>query len=341
MNPKPTLTFGRAIRTLLALLIATVLVGVLAFVYGTTSFDGMPLLLKALSGTLTETDLAILWGVRLPRVVMASFVGAALACSGACLQALLRNPLADPYVLGISGGAALGGTLFMSTSIAMLLPTSIGLPMSAFIGAAASLGFLYVLESWFPSHHQGNAMLLLVGVIFNAFASAVIMFLKAIVSAQKAQEMLFYLMGNLSIEGMEPVWIIVVICVVSVCILGVCLLASDLNLMTLGEEEARALGVDSRRVRRIGLLLSSIMVAICVSFTGLIGFVGLVVPHGFRLWLGPDNRLLLPACALGGAAFLTACDLIARLGFSFFSVSTPSWGDHRICGSPIVCLLPS
>jgi iron complex transport system permease protein len=310
-------------------------VAALALSFGSSGFGGFELLGALASGELDATQRAILVQARLPRVIMAGVVGAALACSGACFQGLLRNPLADPYVLGISGGAALGATLLMSLGGGWLAAATLGVPAAAFVGAAGALALLYAAERWMPPGRAGNAMLLLTGVIFNAFASAIIMFLKAIVSAQKAQELLFYLMGTLSVEGMGGGQLTVVAAVTGAGLLGLFGLSSELNLLSLGREEAAALGVDTARSRRITLVLASVIVAVAVAFTGLIGFVGLVVPHALRLAVGPDNRLLLPACALGGAAFLTGCDLVARLSFDLFATSLPVGVVTATIGAPI------
>ena len=276
----------------------------------------------------------ILVQARLPRVWFAAVTGAALAAGGAVFQAVLRNPLADPYVLGISGGAALTATIFMATGAAGALGAAVGAPAFALVGAALALGLLMGAQRWAPSGRSGVYVLLLTGVIFNAFASSMITFIKSVVTAQKAQELLFYLMGSLAVEGLG--WPTMLGCgaVVAFCLVGLMWWAQDLNLMSLGDEEAEALGVDVGRARRWSVGLASVAVAVAVAYTGLIGFVGLVIPHGLRLALGPDHRLLLPACALGGAAFLTACDLIARASFELFSTTLPVGVITALVGAP-------
>jgi iron complex transport system permease protein len=178
-------------------------------------------------------------------------------------------------------------------------------------------------------------VLLLSGVIFNAFASAVIMFLKSVLSAQKAQELLFYLMGSLNVEGTAIEETGIVGLAVVVILGGLFVFARDLNVLTLGDDAATALGVDVPRTRTITVVLASLGVAIAVAYTGLIGFVGLVVPHGIRLVFGADHRLLMPMCALGGASFLILADTLARVSFMLFETSLPVGVLTATIGAPL------
>ena len=178
-------------------------------------------------------------------------------------------------------------------------------------------------------------MLLLTGVIVNAFASSAIMFLKSVVSARKAQELLFYLMGSLSVEGTPPATMTVVVVGIGASIGGLLWFARDLNALSLGDDEAAALGVDVDRVRWWTVGIASFGVACSVAFTGLIGFVGLVVPHGVRLVVGPDHRVLLPCSVLGGAAFLTAADWLTRISFPIFSTALPVGVVTAFVGAPL------
>lgn len=274
----------------------------------------------------------VLLFARLPRVLFAAAVGGALAVAGAVFQAVLRNPLADPFILGVSGGAALGGSLMVALVGSGLALT---VPAASFAGALASLALIVAVGRWLPGGRFSTFVLLLTGVVFNAFASAVIMFLKAVLSAQKAQELLHYLMGTLAVEGTSLTETLAVVTVIGLSIVATLGFGRELNLLSLGDEEAQTLGVDVRRVRHTTVLLASLGVAVSVAYTGLIGFVGLVVPHGVRLIVGPDHRLLLPLCALSGASFLVGCDLIARLSFATLDTSLPVGVVTAFVGGPL------
>jgi iron complex transport system permease protein len=245
--------------------------------------------------------------IRLPRVAVGALVGAALAVAGAVFQALLRNPLADPFVLGISGGAALGGVAVLSLGAALGLGAG-AVPLAAFAGALATTALLFGAAGL-----RGRLVataLLLTGVVFNAFASAAIVFLASLGGMAEGTSIFLWLIGNLSSardELLPPLAALVA--------LGfACSLpyARALNLLALGDETAEQLGVAVERAKRLLLLATALMVGAAVSVSGLIGFVGLIVPHALRLLLGPDHRLLVPASALAGAAFLVLCDAAAR-----------------------------
>lgn len=249
----------------------------------------------------------IVWRVRLPRVVLGALVGAALACSGVLFQALLRNPLADPFVLGVSGGAALGGILALS----LAGPLGLGyaaVPPAAFAGAIATTLLLYAIAG--SRARFSPTQLLLTGVVFNAFASAGIVFLASVSGLSEGTSIFLWLIGSLSSVRTEVAgWVAAFLAGGVGCAL---LLARSLNLLALGSESAQQLGVNVERDQRIVLLATSLMVGAAVSAAGLIGFVGLIIPHLLRLLVGPDHRLLVPSAALGGAAFLVLCDTLAR-----------------------------
>ena len=316
-------------------LIIWVAVAVLGLAYGSSDLGGWDLLVRWIGGDLSATEEAIVYRARLPRVVFAGLVGAALAVGGAVFQAVLRNPLADPYILGISGGAALGGTLLLTLGSVTVGALVLGTPVAAFAGAMAALAVIFGVEKWTPPGRGSTYVLLLTGVIVNAFAASVIMFFQSVVSARKAQEILFYLMGSLAVEG-TPVAVMVAAAVV---ILGsvvvIYAFARDLNALSLGDEDAAYLGVEVRKVRRITVVVASLAVAVAVAFSGIIGFVGLVVPHAVRLVVGPDHRLLLPACAFGGAAFLTGADVVARAMFSLLGTTLPVGVLTSMIGAPL------
>jgi iron complex transport system permease protein len=245
--------------------------------------------------------------VRLPRVLLAAAVGAALAVAGALFQALLRNPLADPYVLGVSGGAAVGGILALSLGSAFGWGAAAA-PPAAFAGALVTTAALYAVAG--ARGRVSATHLLLTGVVFNAFASAGIVFVASLAGLTEGTSLFLWLIGSLSAVRAEAAPV-----VGGFLALGLGCAAPflrDLDLLSLGEESAAQLGVDVARLQRVLLLSTSLMVGAAVSVAGLIGFVGLIVPHLLRLRLGPDHRLLVPAAALGGAAFLVLCDTVAR-----------------------------
>lgn len=321
------------------------LVAVSGLIFGTSEVGGGAFVLDLLTGDLERSERAILWRARLPRVAMAGIVGAALATGGAVFQAVLRNPLADPYILGVSGGAALGATGVMAIGsvvgaswlgaagtgiLGTLTPSA-----AAFAGALGSVAVIFGVARWAPGGRSGTYVLLLTGVVVNAFASAVILFLKSVVSARKAQEMLFYLMGTLAVGGTDVYTVVAVAAIVGASLVGLFWFAGDLNVLSLGDREAASLGVDAAFTRRASVGIASLAVACSVAFTGLIGFVGLVVPHGVRLLTGPDHRVLLPCCAVGGGAFLTASDLLARATFGFFGSALPVGVVTAFVGAPL------
>ncbi len=245
--------------------------------------------------------------VRVPRLLLAAEVGAALAVSGALYQALLRNPLADPFILGVSGGAALGGIVALSLGGALGLGYA-AVPPAAFAGAVITVVLLVVVVG--PVGRLAPTTLLLTGVVFNAFASAAIVFLASLAGLTDGARIFLWLIGSLSeSRGGADLWVALFLLVGLGCALP---LTRSLNALALGEESALQLGVDVRRIQQLLLVATSLMVGAAVSVSGLIGFVGLIVPHALRLRLGADHRLLVPAAALGGAAFLVLSDTLAR-----------------------------
>jgi iron complex transport system permease protein len=247
----------------------------------------------------------IVFDLRLPRILLGILVGAALSVSGACFQALLRNPLADPFVLGISSGAALGSilALIFASQIAWMTP------LGAFLGALATITAVYFL-----GRREGQidgATLLLGGIITASFLSAIIMFLMTTLAGRDLRGMVFWLMGDLSTPLPASLsWIITV--GVLAAMGAIYTTAADLNLMLTGEREALHLGVDVTRVKLVVYVSASLLTALAVSVSGAIGYVGLLVPHAVRLIFGSDYRLLLPASAIGGAIAIVLADMLAR-----------------------------
>ncbi len=254
----------------------------------------------------------IVWQLRWPRVVLAATVGASLSLGGLVFQALLRNPLAEPYILGVSGGSAVGAILGILAGFS-LFP---GLALSSFVGSLAVLLLVLLLSN----SKEGNSdSLLLGGVMVNAFCGAIIMFLISVSKTSQMQKIIFWLMGDLSSAGTESLPLLLG---VLPCFLLVFLLAQPLNLLLTGRESASSMGVNVAAMMLVLLLTASLMVSLTVCHSGLIGFVGLTVPHVLRLLLGSDHRILIPACILSGASYLIRCDLLAR--------SLPSLGERAV-----------
>lgn len=261
----------------------------------------------ALFGAAPGAAADIVLRVRVPRVALAALVGASLAISGALYQALLRNPLADPFILGVSGGAALGGIVALSLGGALGLGYA-AVPPAAFAGAVITVFLLFAVAG--PVGRIATTNLLLTGVVFNAFASAAIVFLASLAGLADGARIFLWLIGSLSdARGDAMGWVALFLVAGLACALP---LARSLNALALGEDTAEQLGIDVVRTQRLLLVSTSLMVGAAVSVSGLIGFVGLIVPHALRLRLGPDHRLLIPAAGLAGAAFLVLSDTLAR-----------------------------
>lgn len=303
----------------------------LAFLLGviflSLSFGVEPISLK--EAFLNPDSLAgtLLWEVRLPRILVGALVGMSLSVAGLAFQALLRNPLADPFILGVSGGAALGSVVAVGLHLSF-----VSVSLVAFLSAFASMILIYWLAR--VKGRLNPHTLLLVGVLFNATTFALILFLNSLVSMEDLHRIWFLMVGSL--EAMEYSRIAVLACFV---LSGTAVLfwdASALNLITLGEESAVLLGVDVERVRRRVFFAASLMIGATVSISGLIGFVGLAVPHMMRLMVGSDHRKVLPAAMLGGAAFLVLADWIARMAFSSqqFQTQLPVGVITALVGAP-------
>ncbi|RLB28838.1 MAG: iron ABC transporter permease [Deltaproteobacteria bacterium] len=255
-------------------------------------------------GSVDETASMILAKIRLPRILLAGLVGFTLSLGGVVFQVLLRNPLAEPFILGISSGAAIGAI----GGIVLGLGFTVGVPLLAFLSALGTI----LLVMGISSRHGGleSSTLLLTGVIVNAFFTAIIMFFIATASDSRLHSMLFWLYGDLS----QSKYIQLSICLPLVLIVSgvIYLFSRHLNLIVGGEQSALHMGVEVELVKWVSFIGISLITGVVVSFSGIIGFVGLIVPHLMRMILGPDHRVLLPASALGGAVFLIAADTVAR-----------------------------
>ncbi len=329
MTIRPTLTSRRLTRVLSVLAVFLLLSMLAACAIGSIHVD----VWSVLSGRGSETDAMILLQTRLPRVLLAAIVGGGLALAGASLQGLLGNPLAEPHLLGISGGAALGAVLGVVLGGRGWLAETALLPAAASVGALLSMAVIYRLGRVHGRLHPH--VLLLAGVVYNAFTGALIMCVNALADLLQAQGILFWLMGSLTARSFAlTAGIFVYVAVAAVCLLSQ---AHALNLLALGDDAAMALGVDVERVRRMVFFASSLLVGAVVSVSGMIGFVGLIVPHVVRLLFGADHRLLLPASLLAGASFLVWADLIARVALG--SVELPVGVVTALCGGPFFVYL--
>ncbi len=258
-----------------------------------------------------KTTSVILLQVRLPRVFLGFLVGVCLASVGVALQALLRNPLADPYVLGVSSGAALGVAVAVLFGIGTTVLAFSLLPVCGFLGGLVALLVVYRMAATYdrlPIHS-----VLLAGVILNAIFSALIMFITSIMEPNRSFGMMAWLMGSLTAPAYPALAALSVYLLI-----GLFLLFKQvrvLNILALGEEPARSLGIDTERAKRVIFLVSALLTGAVVSVSGMIGFIGMVIPHAVRLVIGADHRLLLPASALVGGIFLMVADTMARTLF--------------------------
>lgn len=284
----------------------------------------------------SSLDRAIAIYVRAPRVALAALSGGGLAVVGAALQALLKNPLAEPYVLGVSGGAALGAVTAIALGVGSttLLGAAL-IPGAALLGALGATLLVYGVAR--GAGGSSGTSILLAGVMVNSIAAALITLLKTWVSPSRAQQLLRWLTGFVEL----PSGVALGGVALYVALGGASLMAdaARLNLLALGDEPAESLGVDVRALERRVFLAASCIVGAVVSMTGLIGFIGLVVPHAVRKLFGPDHRALLPMSALLGAAALVACDLFARVSFRWLQTEPPVGAVTAILGGPAFLVL--
>ena len=332
------LTLSRIVRVSLFLAAVLAAVFLLALFAGPASLDYSSVFQGICSvfpffdnqGQLSESERAILFSIRIPRVIFAGIVGASLSCSGVVFQGLLRNPLADPYVLGVSGGAAAGAIIAI---IFDLDSVPFGISGLAFAGAIFSIILVWGLSG--SRTEMKTERVLLSGVIVNAFFSAVIMFLVSIVRNDRIHNVFFWLMGDLGMaQGKD---ILLAASFMTAGFILMFLHARELNVLLTGEATALQLGIHVKRTRMILLLSASLVTSAAVSMSGIIGFVGLMVPHMVRMLFGSDNRLLFPSSALFGAAFLIIADGFAR---SILAPSElPVGVITALCGAPYFAYL--
>jgi len=267
--------------------------------------------------------------IRLPRILLAILVGAALSVAGTGLQALLRNPLADPYVLGISSGAAVGA-IFALWIGGRLAAAS---PLAAFAGAMVTMVWVYLLGR--SGGRLASYTLILAGVITASFLSAIILFMLTLLSTRDVRGIAFWLMGDLSVTPVSELRFLAPAIVLAIA--GVYVLAKDLNVLLLGAEEAAHLGVNVVRVELGVYILASFLTGIAVASSGAIGYLGLLVPHLGRMLVGNDHRTLLPTAALGGAILLVLSDTLARTALA--PSELPVGAVTAVAGAPVFIYL--
>lgn len=279
----------------------------------------------------------IIFDIRLPRIVLGIFVGASLSVAGASFQALLRNPLADPYILGISGGAGLGAIIAQIAVSHLAMPAALAAlltPLGAFVGALITIVLVYMFGN--RKGQIETSTLLLGGVITASFLSAMTMFLFTTVAGRDLHGTAFWLMGDLSTPMQKSVaWIVRVGFFVAAAIIYTT--ATDLNLLAAGEKEAMHLGVDVKRVRLVVYVAASILTGLAVSVSGMIGYIGLLVPHAMRSLFGSDYRMLLPTAAFGGAIAVVVADALARTVVA--PAEVPVGAISAMVGAPVFMYL--
>lgn len=329
--PHSPLTLRTTLLTLGSLFAGLVLVAFVSLVLGTTriSFGEV---VSALFRTSDHTDDAvrtIILQIRLPRVLLAMIVGAGLSVAGATFQALLRNPLAEPYILGISSGGTVGAlvAMMLGLGVSQFLP-----PLFSFFGSLSVMLLVFTL-----GYRRGSLdtnALLLSGIMVGAFFSAMVLLFTAVMN-QDIRTTYLWLIGNLGAAEIRSVVLLLPLMILAA---GVLIAqARFFNLIATGDETAMHLGVEVERVKRISYLMASLVTGLSVSVSGVIGFVGLVVPHACRLMFGPDHRLLLPASFLAGAIYLLLCDLLSRVLLSPSEI--PVGVVTAVIGAPVFIYL--
>ena len=272
---------------------------------------------------------AVVMDVRLPRILTAALVGGGLAMAGAIFQALLLNPLADPYTLGVSSGAAFGAALALIVNIVSLGHFSV--PLFAFAGALAAVFAVLTLASTDRTYSANS--LILAGVIVAAILSAGIGFIKYLADEQ-VSVIIFWLMGSFAARTWSDVGLVLLATLLTLVI--ALYYGRDLNIMALGHRSSDSLGVDTVRTRKVLLVVASLVTAVSVSVSGIIGFIGLIIPHLMRFIVGPDNRRLLPASCLAGATLLLLADTISR---AILPREVPIGVLTALIGGPFFCLI--
>jgi iron complex transport system permease protein len=306
---------------------------VVALALGIAYGSGSARLVDLFGGDTPARDIMV--SIRLPRALLGAVVGAGLASVGAAFQSVLRNPLAEPYVLGVSGGSALGATVAIALGLAGRgLFGAAAVPAAAFAGGVAATLLVWSLVR---AGQGGGASILLAGVVVNAIAGACITVVESLAEPGRMRSLVWWLMGYLDVPSWSQLGF-----VSTYVAFGLAMLITDagrINMLALGDEAAASLGLDVRRLERRTFLACAAVVGAVVSATGLIGFVGLVVPQGIRRVLGPDLRLVLPTSALIGGAVLVSCDLLVRIAARTLHTEVPVGAVTALVGGPVFLVL--
>jgi len=299
--------------------------------------DIVSTLFNAAAGRREEIPLEfwqVVFGLRLPRIALGILVGASLSTAGAGFQALLRNPLADPYVLGVSSGAALGAIISL-----IVAPHTVGaIQIAAFVGAASTIAAVYFLGR--RGGQLDSPTLLLAGIVAASFLSAIIMFLLTMVTGSELRSIAFWLMGDLTAPPPTTNvlgWLGFLFFVFIVAAGAMYTTSSDLNLILTGEQEAKHLGVNVNRVKFVVYIAASVLTGLAVSVSGAIGYVGLLVPHVMRMLFGTDYRMLIPTAAIGGAIAIVLADTLARTVVA--PTELPVGAMTALAGAPVFIYL--
>lgn len=272
-----------------------------------TILSKIPFLGKYLNDNVSETNEIIIFMVRMPRIIMASLVGVGLSVVGASFQSLFKNPMADPYVLGISSGAALGAALAIVLNIQSITASLSVVTISAFIGAIFTTIFVYNIAQ--VRGRVTTTNLLLAGCSVSFLMSAMISIIM-VFNQEEVNKIVFWMMGSFNASSWKNISIVAPVVLIGTIIIY--FYYRDFNLMLTGEDNAKTLGIDTEKVKKFIVLISSMIIAVSVAFSGIIGFVGFLVPHMVRIIFGPNNKILIPFSAIGGAIFLLFSDTVAR-----------------------------
>ena len=289
--------------------VVVLLVILLAAITLSLSVGEISIPFKQLPQIFSEKDsmeYGVLFYIRIPRTLLGFAVGGSLSLAGAILQGIYRNPLVEPYTLGISGGASLGVTFVLVAGLQ--LTHILILPIAGFIGAFTTIFLVYTLS--IRNRELNVNRMLLIGVMISFISSSFMMFLMSITSTENIQSIVYWMMGSLNETNTTLITIVVVLSLS--CLAVSYLFVMPLNALRLGEERAKHLGINSNVIIRILFIITSLLTGAAISVAGVIGFVGLVIPHIVRLWVGSDYRIMLIASFLSGSAFLLVCDVIAR-----------------------------
>ncbi|MBE7071961.1 MAG: iron ABC transporter permease [Ruminococcaceae bacterium] len=251
---------------------------------------------------------SIFWTIRMPRAVMAFLVGGALSMSGACMQALLQNPLASSYTLGVSSGASLGAALVLILEISIPVLSGFMLPFAGFVFGLATVVFALMLTSAID-RSVSNTTVVLIGMVLSLFVNGMMNLLSTL-NADHSKQLILWMMGSFSARGWKHCAILFPVCVAGfVCLM---LMSRKMDIMSFGDLQAQAMGVDAKKTKIIAILVCSLLTGVSVAFTGVIGFIDLAAPHVVRKIFGPSHKLVIPMSFIYGGAFMALCDLISR-----------------------------